>query len=1198
MRGVILSLMILVLFLNLQVFGEEIRCKRSTEGKEFWFGFMEGRNDNNNVHYIEVTVTAREATSFSVYYGKSTVPVTFSIGNNSSVQFKIEPRTLAEAIGSETVQDRAIHLVSEKPVNVYAMNWDMNSSDVAVIYPVESLGTSYFTMCFTPRVDARPEHGRNSEFLVVASEDNTTVTITPSVVTDNLKPANLPFNITLNKGEVYQVQSMNYQNLTGQGDLTGSFINSDKPVAVYSGNFSVTIPATQGQSGYNHLYEQIPPVSAWGREFYAVPLVPRLADTYRIMASEDNTKVQIGNSSPVTINKGKYYEYNLSANQPSRIYADKAILVAQFSRSNTTDQSYTGGNGDPFMIILSPVNQSKNDVTFVAYRSNQIKNYSVNVVALTTEISNIELDGALVGSQFKPFSGTIYSYAQVPILSGNHRLRNRNPDKGFLAYVYGYGGYESYGYGVGFNLDLVLDLGQSIDFAGDTLAICKGSNITLDAGSHFDNFLWNTGETTQKITADKNMKYWAIGTTKEGCVKKDSIFLIVSDPPKPTLGNDIGECSPYMKTLNAGSAYLNYEWNTGENTQSITIDKTGEYSVTVRDKYNCQAGDTLHMTIFPRPSVNMTGSKLTCGSKFRKLQLEFTGADATMLANGKMTWNSDKPDKLKFTNKTNTSVDIEVEEWGEYTISYVFVTPDGCEAKNTHTLRFADIPTSKIEFLDNPNDKCKGYSREVKYFGNATPAAKYSWDFGGCVADSVDWNLKRISLGTFNSKPLISLVVEENGCRGDTTFLLMGANPDFIMNTVKSRGCDSATIFFSGDLKVPDDLEFQWNFGDGSPVNYLERPSHFYTKTGSFDVGLQITNRLNGCKTGFTIDDMVKIFPTPTAKIELDPSFCNDSAVVAIYPLNIDSSFCKWNLIGGTTIGHGNDTVSIRLDQQVATISLQVDEFGCKSKWVETSAKRKPFFNFSTDLVAGCQPLKIIGNATSTDQQIVFKWLTDSINYQGAEQFFLLPDSGMYKFRIEAHSGLTGCNRTLTKPGLVWVHPKPEAQFEVDYPVATIEHADLNFTNKTENVNKFAWSFGDGVNSDLENPQHTFTSIGKFNTELRVESEFGCRDTSSMEIEILPFNVFSPNAFRPASDIAENREFMPVGVGVDPEHFLLQIFNRWGELIFESKNPEHKWDGTSKNNSDAPSGNYIWKADFNDIQGYSHSMKGQVLLIR
>ena len=395
----IICIFLICLFSGSYSAGEDInpQCRRSTEGKEFWFGFMQGRN-NSGQHYLEITVTAREATAFIIHVGKSTVPFhTGTVSGNGSTQIRI-PLSLAEATGSETPQDKAIHLVSEKPVNVYALNWDANSADVAVMYPVESLGKEYFTMCYTPNVHSNVNHGRNSEFLVVASQDSTLVKITPSVVTDGLKPANVAFSIKLNKGEVFQVQSLNARNLPGQGDLTGSFIESDKPVAVYSGTYGTTVPAESGMGGYDHLYEQIPPLPAWGREYYAVPLLTRQSDRYRVMASSDNTRIWIGYQAPRTLNRGEFYEFILWNNEPSRIFADKSILVAQFSQSRNTDNNYTGGNGDPFMIILSPVSQSKNDVTFVTYNSNQIKTYYVNIVTPTSEVNNIELDGAIIGS--------------------------------------------------------------------------------------------------------------------------------------------------------------------------------------------------------------------------------------------------------------------------------------------------------------------------------------------------------------------------------------------------------------------------------------------------------------------------------------------------------------------------------------------------------------------------------------------------------------------------------------------------------------------------------------------------------------------------------------------------------------------------------------------------------------------------------
>jgi gliding motility-associated-like protein len=418
------------------------------------------------------------------------------------------------------------------------------------------------------------------------------------------------------------------------------------------------------------------------------------------------------------------------------------------------------------------------------------------------------------------------------------------------------------------------------------------------------------------------------------------------------------------------------------------------------------------------------------------------------------------------------------------------------------------------------------------------------------------------------------------------------------MNTARSRGCDSAWILFSGELKVDDNLLFEWNFGDGSPINNLQTPTHFYSDTGRYDITLKITNLDNQCFVGYTENEMVKIFPTPTAKIELDPGFCNDSTTEAIYSINIDSSFCYWKFDGAHQIAGKNDSITVFLDKQIATIRLQVEEYGCKSKWVETTAKRKPFFDFTTDITEGCQPLQVLTKASTADDQIEFNWLTDSLVTTGNEQLFTLPDAKEYGFSLSAISVITGCSDTLQKKDLVLVHPKPYAKFDVYYPVEIIEHATLHFTNLSLDVDIFNWDFGDGSTSTEKNPQHTYTAINKFPVELIVESEFGCIDTGMMEIEIVPFNVYTPNAFRPDSDIPENREFMPVGVGVDPEVFQLLIFNRWGEIVFESNSPEYKWDGTTKNNNPAPMGNYIWKAEFADIQGFQHSMKGQILLIR
>ncbi|HKJ79849.1 MAG TPA: IgGFc-binding protein, partial [Prolixibacteraceae bacterium] len=703
------SIYFFVFITSFLIQGQEVAdpCKKSTEGKDFWFGFMESRN-YHNAHYLEITITARENTFFSIYTGKEeTLFGNYNVSANSSVQIKMEPWDLAEATGSEIIQNRGIHLVSEKPVNVYALNWDRNSADVAVIFPSESLGNEYFAMCYEPHIHDRDGdygNGRNSQFLAVAKEDSTRILIIPSKKTDKLVDAGDSIFVTLNKGEVYQVQSLNFENLPGQGDLTGSYLVSNKPFAFYSGSLATTVPATSGISAWDHLYEQIPPIHSWGREYYAVPLKSREQDVYRIMAANDNTIVHVTGRPDIILGRGEYKEIVLFHNQPSRIFADKPIMVAQFSQSQSVDRDYTGGNGDPFMIILSSTTQAKNDVTFVAYNSDQIVKYFVNIISLTSEVENIRFNGTSISSEFKKFPDGKYSYAQKVISAGNYRINNIDPERGFLAYVYGYGGVESYGYGVGFNLDLVLDLGESINFSGDTLLLCYGEKIKLDAGPYFDTYNWNTGDSTQTLEVDLGGEYKVNTTTINGCNLEDSIYIFVSHPETKLDKNYDEGCAPYSMVLEAEDGFDRYLWQNENNDslstdQAIRANRTGEYRLTVYNEYNCPARDTMNFVVFPVPKINIEGEELVCGAKQTNLLVEITQApEPVWNYPTSFTWSSNSS-LVTFDNVAHQNATIEAPDWGEYEIYYSLVTSDGCFVSDTFNIQFQPVPTSSFKFV-------------------------------------------------------------------------------------------------------------------------------------------------------------------------------------------------------------------------------------------------------------------------------------------------------------------------------------------------------------------------------------------------------------------------------------------------------------------------------------------------------------------
>lgn len=358
-----------------------------------------------------------------------------------------------------------MEIKASTPITVYGMNSQTGTTDGFLALPLEALGTEYYVMTWNALTGG--QGSLSSEFAIVATEDNTTVTITPTEdagffdedgIFFQTRFAGLPFDIPLNRLDVYQLQT-NFVD----DDFTGTHIVSNRPIAVFSGNICANVPEFD-ITACDHLVEQLPPVRSWGTEYVAVSLQSRIGgDSFRIMASEDNTTVTIqGTVEPetITLQKGEFVPRNLP--NINRIDADKPIFVAQFANGASFDDptGNTRALGDPFMMNLVPPERFPRRYTFATPTFGSPgtifdRNF-INIVALTEDFQENRIKISV--HLFTPdpdaitptagagteVPGTDFSVARIELIDpGHYTVTSQNP---FGLYIYGFANDNSYGF--------------------------------------------------------------------------------------------------------------------------------------------------------------------------------------------------------------------------------------------------------------------------------------------------------------------------------------------------------------------------------------------------------------------------------------------------------------------------------------------------------------------------------------------------------------------------------------------------------------------------------------------------------------------------------------------------------------------------------------------------------------------------------
>ena len=518
----------------------------STQGTEFWVSFMtnghkyhnSAPNDGNWI-LTQVLISGKRDCTGNITNPQTGWSQDFSVQANSITTVDI-PEDVAYIDGaSEQVMNRGIQITSSDTISVFCTNIAHLSFDASYVLPSQSLADDYIIQTFD-QSDASSSfsyvtENQTSAFLIVATEDNTTVDIIPSVKTFADRPPGQNITIHLNKGQAYQVRS--HKDSNNSRDLSGSRViaRDCKRIAVFNGN---TLTAIPGQAGsYDHVFEQAMPVQAWGKRFVVTKSLERDYDIIKIISASDNNEIYKNGALIATLNTGQSHSFELRGNESS-CYLESSGRAAVYLYNKSRDGSSIG---DPSVVWIAPVEQRIDRITFSTFNNENIdiETHHVNIIVNTEDIGKVFLDEVQVpSSAFSPVAGNSdFSFARRDIQHGVHHLRC---DNGFNAHVYGFGLAKGYAYLVGSkteDLTVKVELNESLVQPGDTIEHCVSEPILLKAQVNLVNYelKWDLGDGTQStqnpLTHQYNEKQLyeisLIITTEEvgGCIFSTSDTL-------------------------------------------------------------------------------------------------------------------------------------------------------------------------------------------------------------------------------------------------------------------------------------------------------------------------------------------------------------------------------------------------------------------------------------------------------------------------------------------------------------------------------------------------------------------------------------------------------------------------------------------------------------------------------------------------
>lgn len=705
----------------------------------------------------------------------------------------------------------------------------------------------------------------------------------------------------------------------------------------------------------------------------------------------------------------------------------------------------------------------------------------------------------------------------------------------------------------------------------------------------------------------------------------DSFMQDIRVYPKPIAGfaTDVnGGCQPLPVNFRDTSSLADScIWTFGEgtqfdscivqyqhvytNTQSFVPINRNVRQIVFSDRL---CSDTATKTIRVNPNIEANFNSDTAGCQPLRIQFNSnsTGADS-------LVWTFGDGATSRRQNPTHTYLNFTTRDTA-FTAQLKTFSVYGCEDSTQQLIRV--FPKPLADFVVDTNEGCQPLI--VEFENRSTIADNCLWVYGDGNQTS---NCNLINRHTyFNALSIVPIdfqsqliVSTNNGC-ADTLSRNIRVKPQVISSFVSDTiGCSPLNIDFRSQSFGA--ISYRWDFGNGRLGNGIVTTNQ-YTNTGSVDSVYRarlVAQSVYDCfDTSF---QNIRVRPTPIPDFEATPTFqvFPNSTVSVNNTTNPGNWVFRWDFGDSTFSGLRNPGTHQYTTWGQYQIKLTASSQFCRdsiSRLVEIDVP-VPIADFR-DSASGCQPLTVrFFNESLYGEQ--YEWdFGDGTSSSQENPTHVYLREGVYAVKLTT-TGIAPQRKTdqIVKQDYIRVFRRPTANFITSKDEVFVPNDPLVFANRSVNADSYFWDFGDGNTSTEESPVYLYTEPGEYQVTLIATSITGCKDTSMLPNLILANlegRIEVPNAFTPSARGPNGGKInLNPGLGEINDVFYakisgtvsyeLNIFNKWGELLFISKDVNVGWDGYYRGEL-SKQDVYVWKirAEFGD--GTTVQKVGELLLLR